>query len=421
MERGRVKAMSYGPHGIVRTGGKVVFLRRVAPGDEVEFEIREDHGTYAFGEVVRVLAPSPLRREPPCPYLPRCGGCPWQHLTYAAQLAAKQRNLEEHLRRIAKEESPPLLPPLAAPEEFRYRHRLSLRIEGKQVGFFAAASHDLVPVEHCLLGNETVNTGFAPAAEFVRGTSLRLKRVEFVAEESGPHIAFAFEAEGSWVESEEKKIAEWSRTTPGLRGVVVRGRGWRRVWGEPTVNLEVAPGCTITVEAGAFSQVAPAANRLLVQLVLERLASTADATVVDAYCGAGNFTLPLAKRGARVIAIEQDPVACANLRTNLQQAGLSARVIEATAEAALRQLVGEQVRVQAVLLDPPRGGAAGTLPSILALRPQRVVYVSCHSAALARDLAKLRPHYRLESVQLLDLFPQTYHAEAVATLVPAAD
>ncbi len=417
MTQARVEVMTYGPHGLARLDGKVIFLRHVAPGDEVELAIEEDHGSYAYASLVRLLRPSAERREPPCPYLPRCGGCPWQHLAYPAQLAAKQRNLADHLERIAKLDAPALRPPLPAPAEFGYRHRLSLRVENGRVGFFAAASHELVEVERCLLGSEAVNALLAPARRLVRALRMRVKRLELAAEGASARAALALEAEGGWVEADGQVIAGWLAENPNVAGVVARGRGWRRVWGDPTVRLEVAPGQFVRVHAGVFTQVHPTANRILVGSVLACLQLRPGARVADAYCGAGNFTLPLAAQGARVVAIEQDATACADLRANLECAGLAARVIEKPAHVALRRLVEEHARIDALLLDPPRGGARETIPYILELLPARIVYVSCHSAALARDLAALRSRYQVESVQLLDMFPQTYHAEAVANLV----
>lgn len=417
MPRVEIESLTYGPHGVARLDGKVIFVRQVVPGEEVEIELDEDRGSYAFAHAVRLLQPSPYRRVPPCPYLPRCGGCPWQHVAYGFQLEAKQRNLADHMRRLAKLDTAPILPPIAAAAEFRYRHRLSVRVEGGQVGFFAAASHELVPVEHCLLGSEAVNAFFPLAATLLPRLQMRVKRMEFLAEESGERRALVLEAEGPWVEGDARVVASWLATAPAVAGIVARGRGWRRVWGDPTVTLAVQPGVSLRVHAGVFSQVNPQGNRELVRLVLERLAAKPGERVVDAYCGAGNFTVPLARAGMEVIAIEQEAQACADLRHNLQVAGCEARVIEAPAHVGLRTLVQEKTKVDAVVLDPPRGGAPEAIPMLLELRPRCIVYVSCHSAALARDLARLRAAYRLESVQLLDLFPQTYHAEVVATFV----
>lgn len=417
MPRVEIESLTYGPHGVARLGGKVVFVRHVAAGEEAEIEIDEDRGSFAFAHVVRLVRPSPHRRVAPCRYLPRCGGCPWQHLTYEFQLEAKQRNLTDHMQRLAKLVAPPILPPIAAPWEFHYRHRLSVRVEGRQVGFFAAASHELVPVESCLLGNDAVNKCFALANELVPRLRMRVKRMEFVADERGERRALAVEAEGGWSEEDGRVLQAWLKNTRAVAGIVARGRGWRRVWGDPTIELEVQSGVWLRVQAGVFSQVSPQGNRELVRIVLEQLEVEGGECVVDAYCGAGNFGVPLARLGAEVIAIEQDPQACADLRYNLKAQGCRARVIEAPVHVALRTLVQEKVRVDAVLLDPPRGGARETIPMLLELRPRRIVYVSCHSAALARDMTGLGTAYRLEGARLVDLFPQTYHAEVVATFV----
>jgi 23S rRNA (uracil1939-C5)-methyltransferase len=199
-----------------------------------------------------------------------------------------------------------------------------------------------------------------------------------------------------------------------VRGAVLGHRTARRTVGDPDVTVEVEPGLVLEAPADAFAQVNPAANRLLVASALALADVAAGARVLDLYCGAGNFTLPLARRGADVTGIERDALAVEAGRANAARLGLGARFVAGDVAAALATIDGP---VDAIVLDPPRAGAADALPALVALRPSRIVYVSCDPATLARDCRTLAAHgYGLRAVQPVDVFPQTFHVEAVALL-----
>jgi len=413
-----IERMAYGPHGVARYDGQVLFVRGALPGETVRVTLREDHRTYAYADVEEVLSPSPARRVPPCPYLPRCGGCPWQHWEYSAQLAAKVANVRDHFERIAHLSSPPLEPPIPAPAEFGYRHRLSLRVANRELGFYAAASHDLVPVEHCLLGNETTNAAFPAARALVRALRSEIRRVEIAADACSPTVVIAAEVEGGFVAADDPIVRDWLLAHPIVQGCMLRGKRWRRVWGEPRITVAPEPGLLLRLHAGVFSQVHPAANQILVATVVAFSDLRGPEHVVDAYAGAGNFTFALARRSTAVTAIEVDATAAADLADNVEQLGASnVRVWTTPTERGLADLARQAAKVDTLVLDPPRSGAREAVASIRQLRPKRIVYVSCNSATLARDVALLSPLYRLERVRVIDLFPQTYHVETVALLL----
>jgi 23S rRNA (uracil1939-C5)-methyltransferase len=201
-----------------------------------------------------------------------------------------------------------------------------------------------------------------------------------------------------------------------LRGTVVSGGGARQVAGDPMLRIPLEPGLDLEVPADVFAQVNPGGNRLLVGSVLELGAFTAGERVLDLYCGAGNFSLPLARRGAVVHGVERSGVAVATARANAARLGLEQTSFQhaAVTDALRGRAPGA---VDAVVLDPPRSGAADALDALAALRPLRIVYVSCDPATLARDVGVLVSRgYRLARVQPIDLFPQTYHVESVAEL-----
>ena len=414
-------AMAYGPHAVARVDGKVLFVRGAAPDEELEVVVRETRERFAFADVAAVLRPSAARRAAPCPALPRCGGCPWQHLDYAAQLAAKRDVVREHLRRLGGIEID-VAAVLPSPREYAYRRRIKLRVADGVIGFHAAASHALEPIEHCLLAEPAVDAAIPWAAALVAALRARLRRVELSGGGAAARIVVAGGVEGALVEGDAARVDAWLAAHPGVAGLLLRGRGWTREWGDPSVGLAPEDGAALVVRAPGFTQVNADANRLLVGAVVGALAPRPGLRVLDLYAGAGNLSLPLRRRGALVTAVEQDRRAAADAQANAaREAGPPLRVIADRADRAVAALAAAGERFDAVVLDPPRAGAADCIEPLLRLAPARLIYVSCDPATLARDVRRLRARYRIDHVQPIDLFPHTYHVETVTSATLSCD
>jgi len=366
--------------GLAHAGGKTVLVSLAAPGDELRVQVEREQGNVLFASVVEVLAPSPVRIEPPCPYFGRCGGCDFQQLTYEAQLAAKADIIADCLQRITRMDHVPPITVHPSPNNWRYRVRATWQIDQakREIGYYERGSRRVCDVAECAVLLPELQETLAR----VRSTDWlefppELKHLDVVTGEDDVSLAPPF--------------GEFETNELSLR-----------------VGSEV-----YQYNAQAFFQINPA---LLPQLMEFALSDAGGETALDLYCGVGLFTLPLARRFARVVGVEGNSVATRFARRNLQQADLTnARVVTASVAEWMRSKSGE---VDFVLLDPPRAGAeSAVIKGMLELHPQRISYVSCDPATLARDLKKLiAGGYAIESVAGFDLFPQTHHVETVVLL-----
>ncbi|MFM8412738.1 MAG: class I SAM-dependent RNA methyltransferase [Alphaproteobacteria bacterium] len=432
----RIESLAYGPHGVARVDGKVHFVRGVAPGDVVEIEVREDRGSFAWADVVRVVEPGPARRDPPCEYLPRCGGCPWQQVVDDEQARAKEAIVRDLLARVGGLDSPEVQPILRPAPAFGYRRRLSMRVEERRVGFLEAASHDLVPIERCLLAAPELDGAIVVAQAWVESLRTRLNRLEIAsvgpaldAPAGKPGAAFVDvpgpgrfvlvgQADGAYAAEDDEASRRLLASEPRVAGVVIHGRGFRRVAGDDRVRAPLGPRDVIELRAGDFTQVGDAGNAALVDCVVEAAAARPGDVVADLYAGAGNLAIPLARRGARVFAVERSRSSVAAGRANASRLGLADLSFEdGDVPRVLDDWITRGRSLDAAVLDPPRSGAADAVSRLLRIAPRTIVYVSCDPSTLARDLRALSSDYRMIAAQPLEFFPQTHHVETVARLV----
>ncbi len=412
-----IESMAYGPHAIARSGGLVLFVRGAVPGERVEVVIRERRRSHAFADVANVELVSPQRARPACPIVDRCGGCPWQHLDYGAQLEAKRRIVGDQLARIGGVDAP-VPPVLPSPRVYGYRRRIKLRVEEGRVGFYAGGTHDLVSVAHCALAESEIDTALASARRLAAGLTSNLRRLEVVAHHRpGGGLVMAGEVEGVWRGSDTEVCRRWLDATPACSGLTLRGKGWKHVWGDMGIVVRPDDALDLVTDGAGFSQVNPTANEILVGVVMRMVGDVSGKSVLDAYAGAGNFSAPLASRGALVLAVEQSRDSCRSAERNAADFADRWRVRCGRVEKVIQELSRHGETFDVVVLDPPRSGARDSIDGILGLRPPVVVYVSCDPATLARDLGRLGAAYRVDAIQPIDMFPHTYHVENVVRCV----
>lgn len=388
-----VEKLVAGGEGIARWQGVPIFVPRSAPGDRLRLRLTDRRPDYGRGEIVEILEPGPGRREAPCAVFEHCGGCDLQHLEDALQVRLKAQAVVETLSRLGRI-GPPENLRVVAGDAWGYRLRTQLhadRPEGDQrprVGYFARGSHELVPVDACPI--------LVPELEdLLPGLPRRLDQGLEEGERPPSRLDLAAGDDGRV-------------STAPVAGDLPHG------------EIEITVGAfTYRFDARCFFQSHRGLLGTLVETVLGEPPPAAgeerSGAAYDLYCGVGLFTLPLARRYRTVAGVEGDRLAVRYARRNVRASAMSGVEIEGMAVESWVKMLPDGV--DRVVVDPPRAGLKGpVLKALLERRPRWITYVSCHPAALARDLAKLVRAYRLDSLTLLDLFPQSGHMEAVVQL-----
>lgn len=443
--------------GVGRYGQRVVFVPDTVTGDRALVRLLRVKPQYAHGQLSTLLQASPYRRRSPCIVADKCGGCQWQHVDYGYQQTAKFQVVLQALTRIGQFEQPPLLPllSLAAPShpasfeavepaspELRYRNKVSyplgLSRDGQvQAGYYRKGSHRLVNLNQCPVQDVRLDPLLAEIKRDIqsRGWSIYQERTQQghlrhlslrVGRRTGEMLLTLVST--TWeLEGMEAQAAVWCDRFPGLVGVclnrntqannVIFGPETRCLAGKPYLE-EIFAGLRLQIGPETFFQVYTEQAEALLTVIEQWLALQGTEFIVDAYCGIGTLALPLARRSRQVLGLEIQREAVEQAQQNAQLNGLdNVSFLVGSVETLLPQLTEHP---SVVLLDPPRKGCdRAVLDSLLQIRPDRIVYMSCKPATLARDLRLLCEGgaYQLVQVQPADFFPQTSHVEAVALLM----
>lgn len=423
-----IESLAHGGEGVGRLAdGLTVFVPLTCPGDRIAVSVTERRQRWARGVIDRVVTPSADRAEPPCPYFGECGGCQWQHIAYPAQLIAKRQTLVDALTRIGRLDAPDVAETEHSPAEYGYRNKMTLTAfeapGGLDLGFLRARTNDAMRVDSCrLLPKRAAKMpkSLAGALRFIasRGATGILKATLRVSS-AGETAVDVWTSPGPFPRAPAAKVlseAVGARTVTRtiLRDVKRRDISQVEVLSGPGYWREALEGDLYSVSAPSFFQVNTGAAATLRATALRLLAADGTMRVADLYAGAGTFTLPLARQAGEVVAVEASRWALADLRSNLEAAGVFADVVPGDAAYALPDLG----HFDAALIDPPRAGLSDkAMKALVNARIDRIVYVSCDPATLARDVARLTESgYLARRFVPVDLFPQTCHVETVALL-----
>jgi 23S rRNA (uracil1939-C5)-methyltransferase len=414
-----IESLAYGPYGIGRIDHQVLMIPATVPGDKIAAQVTHWKGSYAIGQIRELLQRSPWRQTPPCPYVNECGGCPWQQVQYPAQLKSKEQSVSDALRRIGKLDGFELRPIIASPREYHYRRRIRLQCDKtKRMGFYRAFSHDLVEIDRCLIADNGLNKVLHPLRAWMSALDTAIKQVEIVSGDDPHEIVAVGKVAGEFIQRDDFACERFLNQT-GINGLILYGENWRKEWGQTTVSIRNDDGTGLKVEGSVFTQVNAEGNRLLLKELLQAGGFEKNDQLLELYSGAGNFTLSLAKRAHNVVAVESYRQSIDSGKRSAQFNGIeNIRWICAPGPAALERLAKQRQRFSKIILDPPRAGAKGIERDLASFGAQKILYVSCNPATLARDLSALACHgYKLTLVQPIDLFPHTFHVETLAVMI----
>ncbi|SCP98886.1 23S rRNA (uracil(1939)-C(5))-methyltransferase RlmD [Anaerobium acetethylicum] len=429
--------------GIGKIDGYPLFVKDAVTGDEIEARVTKAKKNYGYGRLMKILKPSPHRVEPKCAVAAQCGGCQIQALDYAEQLKYKENKVRNHLQRIGGFEDITVLPIIGMEEPYHYRNKAQFPVgtdkDGNIItGFYAGRTHSIISNTDCCLG--------APVNEEILKKILAFMNENHVKpynEENGEGlvrhilIRYGFTTKeimvcvvinGRRLPSAEK-LVESLCEIPGMTSIsininkkatnVILGTEVVNLWGSDTITDYIGD-VKYQISPLSFYQINPVQTRKLYETALDYAGLTGNETVWDLYCGIGTISLFLAKKAKQVYGVEIVPEAIADAKSNAKLNGISnAEFYVGKAEEVLpEKYKNENIHADVIVVDPPRKGCEESLlETIVQMNPARVVYVSCDSATLARDLKYLCERgYGIEKVQPVDMFPMTVHVETVVLL-----
>ncbi len=437
-----IEGFASGGEGVARIGGMAVFVKGALRGERVEVAIEHIGHNAAWGHIERLLEPSPARIEPDCPYYGRCGGCQFRHMTYEEELEAKRQRVEDALRRIGGVDI--CVPVIYGAENTqRYRNKVQFPVADGAIGYYQGRTHRVVDVADCLL-QPKLDTVCRDAVKDWMGrfrvpayderTGKGLIRHLFLRTDSAGEALCCLVVNGRKLPHEEQLVDALRRAAPTLVGVVlsvntrrtnvILGDAYRLLWGRDWLE-ETLCGHTFRLSVPSFFQVDRDQTEVLYRRALDFAALTGTETVVDLYCGIGTISLTMAERAGQVVGVEVVPQAVEDAKENARRNALEDKVrfqCGDAADLALR-LEAEGIRPHVVVVDPPRKGlAAEVIETIARMGPDRVVYVSCDPATLARDVKRFTSlGYAPVKAEAVDLFPRTAHVETCLLLSRRAD
>ena len=426
--------------GVSRLEGRVVFVPGTIQGEQWQVQLLKVNKNVAWGRGVELLRPSPERVEPDCPLYGRCGGCQFRHMTYEEELRAKEQRIQDALTRIGGLNLK-LSGVIGSENTERYRNKVqcpvALEKKGLAVGYYRSRSHDVLDTPDCLLQPQSVTELRAafktwmeeyhiPAYEEADGSGL--VRHLYVRTNRRGETLVCVVVNGRKLPREEALVECLRRAQPQLAGVVLNentrdtnvilGPSYRTLWGRDWLEEELC-GLTFRLSVPSFFQINHAQTQRLYALALDFAGLTGEETVLDLYCGIGTISLALAQKAKKVIGAEIVPQAIEDAKENAQRNGLTnAEFFCGDAGAVAEKLAQDGVRPQVICVDPPRKGLGPEVPAILAgMEPERIVYVSCDPATLARDVKRLGElGYQAVRARGVDLFSRCAHVETVVLL-----
>jgi len=433
-----------GGYGFARLAtGQIALVRQVLPGEMVIINTEEAKKNHLFGRADEIVQQHPARISPPCKYYGDCGGCDLQHCDYPTQLTLKGGIIEDLLLRQNEKEVRDavhlLAPPLPSPAEFSYRQRIRLQVGRRGVlGFHRYRSHEIVPIKACLLAGKSINSCLSALRNLEDGQKLCDLSTGIDLQlnpQTGKTVCICHFSRKARP-ADRAAAKGFCRDVDELERIFFIGEDFPITgpFGDSVADDNAKPDNILSVhyptiaglsgpidlswEAGGFCQVNLAQNRFLIETVVDFCQPDKTETVLDLYCGMGNFSIPLAMGAREVFGIEGQGSAIRSAGNNAANAGLTnTRFLKSSVHQACLALAESGERFDCVVIDPPRQGAPELAERLAVLTAKRLVYISCDPATLCRDLAALTSEgFTIRKIQPVDMFPQTHHIETVVLL-----
>ncbi|MBE6822643.1 MAG: 23S rRNA (uracil(1939)-C(5))-methyltransferase RlmD [Ruminococcaceae bacterium] len=429
--------------GVGRYENIAVFVPLAAVGDRLRVKILKTAKTYAFGKLEQILSPSPDRVRQDCSQFAKCGGCVYRHIDYAAELRAKEQRVRDAVERIGGFRDLPIRSIVGSANPDHYRNKAQLPIgkaagKGITLGFYASHSHRLIPCEECFLQPAAFTAAMRAFQEWALKTGEdvyneatgkgRLRHLYLRQAGATGEIMVCVVVNGNGVHQEPELVELLRKNVPGLKSVIINvnrertnvvlGKKCRTVWGEDTIT-DMLCGLKFHISPLSFYQVNRDQAERLYTIAGEYAGLTGGETLLDLYCGTGTIGLSMAKKAGKVIGVEIVEQAVEDAKRNAERNGIAnAEFLCADAAKAADMLKNRGVRPDVVVLDPPRKGCDSSLiETVVKMGPERVVYVSCDPATLARDLKIFAQQgYVPKELTPVDMFPRTSHVECVVLM-----
>jgi 23S rRNA (uracil1939-C5)-methyltransferase len=426
-----IESLSHDGRGITHIDGKVTFIARALPGEEVMFRYTSQRGKFDEGDAIEILQASPQRIEPRCPHFGVCGGCSLQHLSPEDQIAAKQERLLENLQHLGKVTPDEVLPPLTAePWGYRRKARLGVKYMRREqvvrVGFREKHSAFLTDAKQCDVLHEVIASRLTSMGELVNCLSVRDKIPQIEVAVSDGNTALVFRHLEPLNEADEQQLCAYG--AENQLAIFTQSKGpktVRRLWPDENSDFKLHYQLSkydveVQFQPTDFTQVNAELNRAMIDRAIDLLDLKPEDRVLDLFCGLGNFSLPLARRAGQVVGVEGEQSLVERARENAQRNGINNvefYAVDLNGDLDAEPWYGEGFNK--MLLDPPRSGAPGVVENLPQPLPKRIVYVSCDPATLSRDAGVLvnKHGYRLVNAGVMDMFPHTAHVESIALFV----
>ena len=425
-----IESLSHDGRGIARIEGKTIFIDGALTGETVQFLYTKKHSKFDEGKTISVANPADDRVEAKCQHFGLCGGCSLMHMSPEAQLTLKQNTLMEQMSHFGKVVPQEWLAPLTGPLwGYRRKARLGVKHVPKKervlVGFREKGTPYLALLEQCEVLDPRVGSRLADLGEMIGTLAAynRIAQIEVAMDDE--HVALVFRNLDALSDADQQILIRFGQDNNFLIYLQSGGPDTvTAIWPlAPQLSYSPEPGLTLNFEPNDFTQVNAGINQKMIQKAMGLLDISAQDRILDLFCGLGNFSLPMAKRANEVVGVEGDAALVRHAQSNAALNKLDNAVFEQAdlTKTTLKEYPWAKAGFNKILLDPPRSGAFEVLPQLAELGAERIVYVSCNPATLARDAGELVNElgYTLLSAGIMDMFPHTSHVESIAVFVKA--